>query len=275
MVSEEVRRRLKQQEADDAAAAMAAAQPLTAAQVARLQHEAAALLEPGESVAAGLRRLGAGLGRRPGKQGAKAAQAAGAGAVPDPDSAAKFERLTALGVSLMEAGETDVYTQSKVGDAWGCAPCELSWGGELASRQENPRRWPVALLKHARCENPRHPRALNFHLVTHARSTLRVQRPYTSMPTRGPPAFLAALRPPPPPTTTPMRTCLGEGPVSLHSGVWEDAAPEGWGSVTRGTTRNGGTGHGTGGFAGTSHNCSPCSPSLHLHPQPRHGGSWR
>uniref|UniRef100_A0A1D1ZPP3 OCRE domain-containing protein n=1 Tax=Auxenochlorella protothecoides TaxID=3075 RepID=A0A1D1ZPP3_AUXPR len=113
VVSEEVRRRLKQQEADDAAAAMAAAQPLTAAQVARLQHEAAALLEPGESVAAGLRRLGVGLGRRPGKQAAKAAQTAGAGAVPDPDSAAKFERLTALGVSLMEAGETDVYTQSK------------------------------------------------------------------------------------------------------------------------------------------------------------------
>ncbi|KFM25007.1 CD2 antigen cytoplasmic tail-binding protein 2 [Auxenochlorella protothecoides] len=186
VVSEEVRRRLKQQEADDAAAAMAAAQPLTAAQVARLQHEAAALLEPGESVAAGLRRLGAGLGRRPGKQAAKAAQAAGAGAVPDPDSAAKFERLTALGVSLMEAGETDVYTQSKEYFAraaavyidadegpsslfGGSAPATTAYddadedmfgGGSEASAAAHYAAWPVKELRRFLTERGQDPRGI-------------------------------------------------------------------------------------------------------------------
>ncbi|KAK2078813.1 hypothetical protein QBZ16_003653 [Prototheca wickerhamii] len=98
VVSEEVRRRLEEREARERAAE--AAGPLTAVQIARLQHEAAGLLEAGETLAGGLRRLAKALPKR----GAKAADAAAQG---------RFDRLTELGSLLLDAGETDVYSQTK------------------------------------------------------------------------------------------------------------------------------------------------------------------
>ena len=98
VVSEEVRRRLEEREARERAAD--AAGPLTAVQIARLQHEAAGLLEAGETLAGGLRRLAKALPRR----GAQAADAAAQG---------RFDRLTELGSLLLDAGETDVYSETK------------------------------------------------------------------------------------------------------------------------------------------------------------------
>lgn len=114
VVSEEVRRKIAAREA--ALAAAEAAGPLSAVQIARLQYQAAQVLRPGESVAAGLKRLG-GHSRRPAKRsrrggGDERADMA-ADAAPDPEAKAQFNRLTEAAMKLMDAGENDVYSQNK------------------------------------------------------------------------------------------------------------------------------------------------------------------
>jgi regulator of protease activity HflC (stomatin/prohibitin superfamily) len=120
-VSEEVRRRIEA--AQKKAAEEEAAGPLSATQIARLQYQAAQLLEPGESVAAGLKRLGGG-GRRPGKRSKQAegdGGASGSAAGPDPEKQKQFQGLTEAAMKLLDAGENDVYSQTKV------TSCGASW----------------------------------------------------------------------------------------------------------------------------------------------------
>lgn len=111
--------RRKIEERERAAAAAEAAGPLTATQIARLQYTAAQLLQPGESVAAGLKRLG-GRSRRPAKRSKRGEGAADmdAEAAPDPEAKEHFNRLTEAAMQLMDAGENDVYTQTRVGCGW-------------------------------------------------------------------------------------------------------------------------------------------------------------
>lgn len=138
VVSAEVRRKIEERER--AAEAAAAAGPLSATQIARLQYQAAQVLKPGETVAAGLKRLG-GHSRRPAKRSRQrgrgseepADMAGDADMAPDPAAKQQFNRLTEAAMKLMDAGENDVYTQTKArpagGDAGGseqgqgCARC--------------------------------------------------------------------------------------------------------------------------------------------------------
>ncbi|KAI7844013.1 hypothetical protein COHA_002550 [Chlorella ohadii] len=113
VVSDEVRRKIEERLRREAAAE--AAGPLSATQIARLQYTASQLLQPGESVAAGLKRLG-GHSRRPAKRskgrGGEAADMA-ADVAPDPAAKEQFNKLTEVAMQLMDAGEADVYTQNK------------------------------------------------------------------------------------------------------------------------------------------------------------------
>ncbi|PRW60637.1 CD2 antigen cytoplasmic tail-binding 2 [Chlorella sorokiniana] len=113
VVSEEVRRKIEERQRREAAAE--AAGPLSATQIARLQFAASQLLQPGETVAAGLKRLG-GHSRRPAKRsktrGGEAADMA-ADVAPDPAAKEQFNKLTEVAMQLMDAGEADVYTQNK------------------------------------------------------------------------------------------------------------------------------------------------------------------
>jgi CD2 antigen cytoplasmic tail-binding protein 2 len=115
VVSEEVRRRIEEAQRQAEAAAAADAAPLSATQIARLQYTAAQALQPGETVAAGLKRLG-GQGRRPAKRGRRGGDDGGgaADAAPDPAAKERFQRLTEAAMKLMDAGENDVYSQTKV-----------------------------------------------------------------------------------------------------------------------------------------------------------------
>lgn len=118
VVSAEVRRKIEERER--AAEAAAAAGPLSATQIARLQYQAAQVLKPGETVAAGLKRLG-GHSRRPAKRSRQrgrgseepADMAGDADMAPDPAAKQQFNRLTEAAMKLMDAGENDVYTQTK------------------------------------------------------------------------------------------------------------------------------------------------------------------
>lgn len=98
VVSEEVRRRLEEREKRERTADDDEAAPPTAIQIARLQHEAARLLEPGETLAAALRRLAKKVKKGPHQP---------------TEEEVRFNRLTELGSLLMDAGEMDVYTQTK------------------------------------------------------------------------------------------------------------------------------------------------------------------
>jgi hypothetical protein len=120
VVSAEVRRKIEERER--ALAAEAAAGPLTLTQIARLQFQASQLLLPGESVAAGLKRLG-GHSRRPAKRSKQQQRGGGEGGdadvaaaevAPDPAAKEQFNQLTEAAMKLMDAGENDVYTQKKV-----------------------------------------------------------------------------------------------------------------------------------------------------------------
>lgn len=118
VVSEAVRRRIEEAQRRAEAAAAADAAPLSATQIARLQYTAAQALQAGESVAAGLKRLG-GQGRRPAKRGRRqGGEAEGGGgaedAAADPSAKEQFQRLTEAAMKLMDAGENDVYSQTKV-----------------------------------------------------------------------------------------------------------------------------------------------------------------
>lgn len=86
VVSEEVRRKIEERQRREAAAE--AAGPLSATQIARLQYTASQLLQPGETVAAGLKRLG-GHSRRPAKRSKRGGEAADMAADAAPDPAAK------------------------------------------------------------------------------------------------------------------------------------------------------------------------------------------
>ena len=85
VVSEEVRRKIEERQRREAAAE--AAGPLSATQIARLQYAASQLLQPGETVAAGLKRLG-GHSRRPAKRSKRGGDAAdmAADVAPDPEA---------------------------------------------------------------------------------------------------------------------------------------------------------------------------------------------
>ena len=86
------------------------------------------MLLPGETVAAGLKRLG-GHSRRPaakrtkrggggGGEGGEAAGGGGGGeaaAADAEESRRRFNSLTEAAMKLMDAGENDVYSQNKVG----------------------------------------------------------------------------------------------------------------------------------------------------------------
>lgn len=134
-VSAEVRRKIEERQR--AAEAAAAAGPLTATQIARLQYQAAQVLHPGETVAAGLKRLG-GHSRRPAKRsrqrgrGSEEPADMSADAPPDPEAKEQFNRLTEAAMKLMDAGENDVYTQTKARAREG--------GGGRAGRR-GARRW--------------------------------------------------------------------------------------------------------------------------------------
>ncbi|KAL4436141.1 hypothetical protein ABPG77_005589 [Micractinium sp. CCAP 211/92] len=116
VVSAEVRRKIEERQR--AAEAAAAAGPLSATQIARLQYQASQMLKPGETVAAGLKRLG-GHSRRPAKRskqrgrGSEEPADMAADAAPDPATKEQFNRLTEAAMKLMDAGENDVYTQTK------------------------------------------------------------------------------------------------------------------------------------------------------------------
>lgn len=113
VVDEKTRKRIEEQqrrmeEAD-------AAGPLTAVQLARLQWQVAQLLQPGETVARALKRLG-GHAPRPGK---RAKRGGGSGksttneVAPDPEAQEKFNKLTEAASTLVDAGEADVYSQDR------------------------------------------------------------------------------------------------------------------------------------------------------------------
>ncbi|PSC74352.1 CD2 antigen cytoplasmic tail-binding 2 [Micractinium conductrix] len=120
VVSEEVRRKIEA--AQQKAAAEEAAGPLSATQIARLQLQASEAMQAGESVAAALKRLG-GHSRRPTKHsrrgGDDGAGSEGSVQQQQQDAAAaeaakaQFQRLTEAAMKLMDAGENDVYSQTK------------------------------------------------------------------------------------------------------------------------------------------------------------------
>lgn len=85
VVSDEVRRKIEERQQREAAAE--AAGPLSATQIARLQFAASQLLQPGETVAAGLKRLG-GHSRRPAKRSKRGGEVAdmAADVAPDPEA---------------------------------------------------------------------------------------------------------------------------------------------------------------------------------------------
>lgn len=85
VVSDEVRRKIEERQRREAAAE--AAGPLSATQIARLQFTASQLLQPGETVAAGLKRLG-GHSRRPAKRSKRGGEVAdmAADVAPDPEA---------------------------------------------------------------------------------------------------------------------------------------------------------------------------------------------
>lgn len=104
VVSDEVRRKIEERQRREAAAE--AAGPLSATQIARLQYTASQLLQPGESVAAGLKRLG-GHSRRPAKRSkGRGGDVAGMAADVAPDPAAK-EQVGGMGGWLI--GWLDVF----------------------------------------------------------------------------------------------------------------------------------------------------------------------
>lgn len=125
VVSDEVRRKIEEAQTR-AAAAEAAAGPLSATQIARLQFQASQVLHPGETVAAALKRLG-GHSRRPAKRSRQAGRGGdepadmAADVAPDPAAKQQFNQLTEAAMKLMDAGENDVYSQNKVLQAIGLA----------------------------------------------------------------------------------------------------------------------------------------------------------
>eukprot|EP00887_Chlorella_sp_A99_P003863 scaffold11.g3863.t1 len=115
---------VEREDKEEAEATDAWLQSAEATQIARLQFRASQLLQPDETVTAGLKRLGA-LGRRPAKrvraapapapapaQGERQQKGAGAGAGAE-EAQRQFDELTEVASQLMDAGETDVYTQTK------------------------------------------------------------------------------------------------------------------------------------------------------------------
>lgn len=110
VVDAATRRKIEEAEARRAEAEAAA--PLTATQIARLQWQVARLLQPGETVARALKRLGGqGHAHRAGKRAKKAA--ASAEPARNPADNEKFDALTEAASTLMDSGETDVYTQDR------------------------------------------------------------------------------------------------------------------------------------------------------------------
>ena len=120
LVSEAVRKRIKEQQEAEAVARRAA--PMTDRQIARLKMEAAQLMQPGETLTRALKRLGGdtstqhrAMGKRErAKLLAQAAAAAGGGggaggAGGDKDG---FLRITEIANTLLEEGEMDVYEAS-------------------------------------------------------------------------------------------------------------------------------------------------------------------
>lgn len=74
------------------------------------------MLQPGETVAQGLKRLG-GHSRRPAKRSRQRGGEGGdmaADVAPDPEAKAQFNALTEAAMKLMDAGESDVYSQNRV-----------------------------------------------------------------------------------------------------------------------------------------------------------------
>lgn len=120
VVSDEVRRKIQAAQRK-AAEDEAAAGPMSATQIARLQFQASQLLQPGESVAAALKRLG-GHSRRPAKRsrrGGDQPSDMAADVSHDPAAKEQFNKLTEAAMQLMDAGENDVYSQKKVW-VWVC-----------------------------------------------------------------------------------------------------------------------------------------------------------
>ncbi|KAI3429814.1 hypothetical protein D9Q98_010127 [Chlorella vulgaris] len=114
VVSDEVRRKIQAAQRK-AAEDEAAAGPMSATQIARLQFQASQLLQPGESVAAALKRLG-GHSRRPAKRsrrGGDQPSDMAADVSHDPAAKEQFNKLTEAAMQLMDAGENDVYSQNK------------------------------------------------------------------------------------------------------------------------------------------------------------------
>lgn len=109
--------RIKERQRQEAEAEAAA--PLTAVQIARLQWQVAQLLRPGETVAAGLRRLGGGQRGRPAKRAKRAphsasATASGANeAERNPQDKEWFDQLTEAASALVDVGESDVYDKDR------------------------------------------------------------------------------------------------------------------------------------------------------------------
>ena len=141
VVSQEVLRKIKEREAA-AAAVEAATGPMSAVQMARLQHQVAELLHPGETVTQGLRRLGA-LSRKPltkrAKHGGGGDPSAAAPLPADPANKAQFDALTEAANALMDAGEHDIYSHDRaylqraaavyIDDEEGAGPSALLAGG--------------------------------------------------------------------------------------------------------------------------------------------------
>ncbi|GAB4814666.1 hypothetical protein N2152v2_001712 [Parachlorella kessleri] len=132
VVTAEVRRKIEAQQRQMEAAEGAA--PLTAAQIARLQFTVSQCLLPGETVTRALKRLGghSRTVKRQQKRGKQEQQQQPAAAAPSAASAAatraaanetsgldpaqakeQFDKLTEAVSNLMDAGETDVYTQDR------------------------------------------------------------------------------------------------------------------------------------------------------------------
>ena len=96
-------------------------QPLSSAQIARLQWQIAQILEDGETVAAALRRLGGGSSRRDNavRRSKKAKGMKGQRLQEDLQAAENtghkdlFDILTAAATSLIESGDVDVYSRDK------------------------------------------------------------------------------------------------------------------------------------------------------------------
>ena len=209
VVSAEVRRKIEERERA-LAAAEAAAGPLTATQIARLQFQASQLLLPGESVAAGLKRLG-GHSRRPAKRSKQQqrgaseggdADVAAAEVAPDPAAKEQFNQLTEAAMKLMDAGENDVYTQKKVGGQWGGLLTEGMCGLRVMGRGRVVLGWHVGLLADAVEAADCQPALLAF--VCLCRSISSVRRLFTST-CRGP----QAAWPTPDPRRQPMRRQVG------------------------------------------------------------------